>query len=390
MGVLLQVQGAWKQFDGQEVLRGVDLAVEEGQVAMLLGKSGSGKTVLLKAIAGLLPLDEGEILYRGKPVRRHVRGGPPVSYLFQGDALFDSLSAWDNVALPLREGRKNLRQAEIDGKVSALLEKLDLAEFGSKFPSELSGGMRRRVALARALVVDPEMVLFDEPTTGLDPLRRNAVLQLIHRDSRRFGFTALVVSHDVPESLFIADVAAILDDGVIAVQGAPVDLVNAMEADSPLHAFLHNKNDLFARLGFAVPEADWRSEEASIRSDFDAVALLSFCEDLNRLNLERQLGHARHRWQVLESVRELGPHVSPAYALPGHRVLVGFKGVDPEVASSILFSLPGITPCAEEEAWLRIFIGPSRPEMALATEVDLLQTTAAQCFKFNHHARFFG
>lgn len=380
MSALLQIQGARKRFGPQQVLRGVDLAIEEGRITTLLGKSGSGKTVLLKAIAGLLPLDEGAVLFRDQPIRRHPKDRPPMSYLFQGDALFDSLSAWDNVALPLREG-KALSTRSIEGKVAPLLDKLDLGAIGAKYPSELSGGMRRRVALARALVVDPEIVLFDEPTAGLDPIRRNAVLQLIYRDSRRFGFTALVVSHDVPESLFIADAAAILDEGVIAAEGSPEALVSGAVSDSPLHAFLHNKEDLFTRLELTLPEVTWLQDEAAIRREYHTLGIFAFPDDLSQLSLTAQLGHFRHRRQVLDAIRDLGPHVSPAYALPQQRALVGFKGLTPAVTASILFGLPGIFPCAENEAFLRVSLGPSQPDIPLDAQMAILEQAPAQFFQ---------
>lgn len=305
-----------------------------------------------------------------------------MSYLFQGDALFDSLSAWDNVAFPLRESRGLTRRAIAD-KVAPLLKKLDLADVGRKFPSELSGGMRRRVALARALIVDPDIVLFDEPTSGLDPLRRNAVLELIHRDSRRFGFTALVVSHDVPESLFIADHAAILDDGVIAAEGTPEDLIDGMDAASPLHGFLHNEEDLVGRLNLAIPEQAWKTKEKSIREQFDTLALFSFPRKLEELDLGAQLREVCIRRNVLESVCRLGPHVSSAHALPGQQAFIGFKGMDPEVTSSILFALPELSACSRPDASVRIALGPSRPDLSFDEQRESLQNSPVQYFRMN-------
>lgn len=216
----IAVRSLVKRFGQQQVLDHIDLEVPAGQLTTVLGQSGVGKSVLLKCLSGLLSFEEGEVRIEGVPLGR--RSGPPpgVSYVFQHNALFDGLSAFENVALGLREGR-TLSAREIRRRVDPLLEVLDLGAVADRFPSQLSGGMRKRVALARALALEPRILLFDEPTTGLDPMRKNSVFSLIAESRRRFGFTALVVSHDIPDSLFIADSVALLDGGRMVYAGPP-------------------------------------------------------------------------------------------------------------------------------------------------------------------------
>lgn len=225
---LIEFRNLRKSFGDNVVLDGVDLVFNQGEVTTIIGKSGVGKSVMIKHIVGLLEPDSGEILVRGQPLgemgkadRKAFKGR--VSYMFQSNALFDSMTVFDNVALPLRE-RHRLPEPEIRRKAMALLETLELPHVTDRYPSQLSGGMQKRVALARALVNDPEIVLFDEPTTGLDPLRKNAVLAMVSQYQRHFGFTAIMVSHDVPDVFYISNRIAILDRGRILFQGSPVEL----------------------------------------------------------------------------------------------------------------------------------------------------------------------
>ena len=191
---LIEFKNITKCFGSQTVLQNVNLQIYEGQVTTIIGLSGSGKSVLLKHIIGLLKPDEGTILFRGKPLTEMKKSEiaallARISYMFQGNALFDSLTVYDNIALPLRE-TTNLKKAEIHRRVMARIEQTELIEAIYKFPSELSGGMQKRVALARALITDPQIVLFDEPTTGQDPVRKNAILSMIAQYQRKFNFTA--------------------------------------------------------------------------------------------------------------------------------------------------------------------------------------------------------
>ena len=221
---VITIEGVRKAFGGERVLQGVDLRVPRGRVTTVLGKSGAGKSVLMKCVAGLVCPDAGKITVNGEvlgPGRSRIP--PKLSYMFQNNALLDGMTAYENVALPLLE-RTRLRRKEVRRRVGELFARLDLEGVDEKYPSQLSGGMQKRVALARSLAMDPEIILFDEPTTGLDPLRKVSVFNMIERYQRQFGFTAVLVSHDLPDSLFISDKVAVLDGGRIGFEGAPVDL----------------------------------------------------------------------------------------------------------------------------------------------------------------------
>ena len=231
--IFLQIRELEKYFGTKRVLDGIDLDIARASVTTIIGKSGIGKSVLLKCIANLMTPDKGEILLDGVSIGNNRRAadqskGFTFSYMFQNNALFDSLTAYENVALPLREA-VGLPTEAVDKRVLGILEQLDLGEAGLRYPAELSGGMQKRVALARALVTNPEVVLFDEPTTGLDPERKFGVFDMIADYRERFGFTALLVSHDIPEVFEISDKVAWLDEGKIRFFGDPSELA----ADSP-------------------------------------------------------------------------------------------------------------------------------------------------------------
>ena len=223
--LFLDVRGIRKRFGDFDVLAGVDLLVPRGSVVTVLGKSGTGKSVFLKCLAGLVTPDAGEIRFDGRALdaanaasRAEFRRR--CSYLFQSNALFDSLTVLENVALPL-EQTTQVPNAEIRTRCLEALRQLELERFRDQHPGQLSGGMLKRVALARAIVTRPELVLFDEPTAGLDPLRRNAVFEMVAKYQRQFGFTAVLVTHDVPEALAVSDRVALLDGGQMRFQGTP-------------------------------------------------------------------------------------------------------------------------------------------------------------------------
>lgn len=225
---LIQIKDLRKRFDGKIVLDGVNLTIKEGEITTIIGKSGVGKSVLLKHIIGLMEHDSGQILFNGKPIKkmrekekRSLRS--KLSFMFQGTALFDSMTVFENVALPLNE-KGGFTKKEIYQRVHNQLEQLDLHEIDSKYPSQLSGGMRKRVALARALITEPEIILFDEPTTGLDPIRKSAVHRMISDYQKKNGFTGVLVSHEIPDIFYISQHIAMLDQGKIIFEGTPKEI----------------------------------------------------------------------------------------------------------------------------------------------------------------------
>jgi phospholipid/cholesterol/gamma-HCH transport system ATP-binding protein len=238
---VIRAQGLYKSFGAQAVLRGLDLEVATAEIMVVIGRSGGGKSVLLKHLIGLLSPDRGAILVDGVDITR-LRGRAldrirqRYGVVFQGGALFDSMSVFDNVAFPLRE-KSRLGAAEIRAKVEEKLDQVGLAGMGAKNPAEISGGMRKRVAIARALVTEPEIVFFDEPTTGLDPILVNTIHHLIVELHRKFRFTAVMVSHEIPEIFAIADRVAMLHEGVI-IEAGPPQAVQA-SANPIVQQFIH-------------------------------------------------------------------------------------------------------------------------------------------------------
>jgi phospholipid/cholesterol/gamma-HCH transport system ATP-binding protein len=222
---MIKVEGLTKSFGRQAVLRELTLEVATGTITIIIGRSGGGKSVFLKHLIGLLRPDAGRILVDGVEITRlHGRALDEIrrtyGVVFQGGALFDSMSCWDNVAFPLRE-KVRTPPNELAKRVEAALAQVGLEGVGAKYPAEISGGMRKRVAIARALVTEPEIVFFDEPTTGLDPVLVNTIHHLILNLHRRFRFTAVVVSHEIPEIFEIADTVAMLHEGRIVEIGPP-------------------------------------------------------------------------------------------------------------------------------------------------------------------------
>ncbi len=221
--VLIEFKDVTKSFDNRTILNKINLKIYDNHVTTIIGKSGTGKSVLLKHIIGLLSPTEGVILFRGKPIEEMNKKEldqlrSQFSYLFQNNALFDSLTVFENVALPLQRTTK-LSKREIEIKVKEKVEQLELSEVPYKYPSEISGGMQKRVALARALITDPKIVLFDEPTAGQDPIRKNAILSMIAQNQKKFGFTTIMISHEIPDVFFISDRILVLYDGRIIFQG---------------------------------------------------------------------------------------------------------------------------------------------------------------------------
>lgn len=226
---IIHVQNLCKRFGGKEVLRQIDLDVERGTTIVILGESGCGKSVLLKCITGLLEPDCGKVLYRGRDiaalsererteVRRHM------GMLFQGSALFDSLTVAENVAFPIREHRR-LPPGEVERIVAEKLELVGLPGTQAMMPAELSGGMKKRVALARAIAMDPEIVLYDEPTTGLDPIMADQINDLIVKTQRTLNVTSFVVTHDMDSATKVADRIVMLYQGRFVFDGTPEEIL---------------------------------------------------------------------------------------------------------------------------------------------------------------------
>jgi phospholipid/cholesterol/gamma-HCH transport system ATP-binding protein len=230
----VRVRGLQKSFGAQQVLKGVDLDIERGKINIVIGKSGEGKSVLMKHLMGLLHPDAGSILVDGENVvglseLEMFRVRRKFGMVFQYAALFDSMTVLENVAFPLRE-RYRLPDKEVRDRVMALLTRLDLATvtgIEEKFPPELSGGMRKRVGLARALIDRPQILLYDEPTTGLDPIATKNVDDMIRRTADDFGVTSVVISHDMASTFRIGDRIAMLLEGKIATSGTPAELLAA-------------------------------------------------------------------------------------------------------------------------------------------------------------------
>jgi len=217
-----------KSFGSQTVLNGLNLTIPAGKTTAVIGPSGEGKSVLLKHMIGLLSPDQGDVLVEDKSIvglRRsqlnQVR--EKFAMVFQNAALFDSMTVYENMAFPLEE-KTSLNRDQINGQVTTALQEVGLKNVNTKYPDELSGGMKKRVGLARALLLQPQIVLFDEPTTGLDPVIRRAIHQLIKQTQEKFGFTAVIVSHDIPDIFEVAHYVAMLYQGKILQLGTPDEI----------------------------------------------------------------------------------------------------------------------------------------------------------------------
>jgi phospholipid/cholesterol/gamma-HCH transport system ATP-binding protein len=228
---MIEIINLEKSFDSLCVLNGVNFKISDKEVMAIIGKSGSGKSVLLKHMIGLLKPDKGNILIDGEDIT--ILGSKGIDkirekfgVLFQSSALFDSLTVYGNVAFPLNEKTK-LNKKEIQEKVIQALEDVGLRNVGKKYPAEISGGMKKRVALARALITEPSIVLFDEPTTGLDPVISNSIHRLIMNTHKKYGFTGVIISHEIPEIFEVADRVAMLHNGIIVETGTPDEIRNS-------------------------------------------------------------------------------------------------------------------------------------------------------------------
>lgn len=307
---LIEFQNVTKRFNGRTILDKVNLKIYENEVTTIIGKSGTGKSVLLKHIVGLLYPDEGEILLDGKPMRKMMKTGEwnryrqNISYMFQGNALFDSMTIFENVALPLRQ-TTNLKKKEIEKKVMLRIEQTELREEIHKYPSELSGGMQKRAALARALVTDPKIVLFDEPTTGQDLVRRNVILSMIAHYKKQFGFTAVLISHDVPDVLFISDRIVLLWEGTVSFQGTYEEAIRLKHP--MIKEFLESLEGFQDELTGLLSKQMFRSRYAmTFGQDEEGLAGAAILFNVNFVYLAESLGHD----VAVEIVKTLGEYIN--------------------------------------------------------------------------------
>jgi phospholipid/cholesterol/gamma-HCH transport system ATP-binding protein len=238
---MIEARELRKRFGKQTVLDGVNLRIENGESVVIIGRSGGGKSILLKHLIGLMQPDAGEVLIDGEKItglneRQLIRVRTKFGMLFQSAALFDSMTVAENVAFPLRR-EKNLSQKDLDCRVSEALEMVELPGTEKKKPSELSGGMRKRVGLARAIVYRPEIVLYDEPTTGLDPVVSDSIDQLIVRVRDRLKVTSVVVTHDMRSARRVGQRIVMLHQGKIYVEGTPDEIFAS--SDPVVHNFVN-------------------------------------------------------------------------------------------------------------------------------------------------------
>ena len=238
---MIEARNLKKSFGAQPVLDGVNLCIREGESVVILGRSGGGKSVLLKLLVGLIQPDSGEVIIDGDNIvgmneRRLIDVRHKFGMLFQSAALFDSMTVAENVGFALRR-ETNLTPEELNQRVSDALETVDLPGIEKKKPAELSGGMRKRVGLARAIVYRPEIVLYDEPTTGLDPIVADSIDQLIVRVRDRLNVTSVVVTHDMRSARRVGQRIVMLHQGKIYIEGTPEQIFSS--SDPIVHRFVN-------------------------------------------------------------------------------------------------------------------------------------------------------
>ena len=241
----IQFQGLWKRLGAKDVLRGVDLSVSRGECLVVIGRSGTGKSVLIKHVIGLFAPDRGTVLVNGTDVASLDERGiltlrEQMGMLFQAGALFDSMSVGENIGLALRE-RTPMPETQIDMIVSEKLSLVGLAGTENLRPSSLSGGMKKRAALARAIALNPKIMLYDEPTTGLDPITADVVNRLIRRLQDRLGMTSIAVTHDMRSAYHIGDRIAMLHEGRIHAIGTPAEI--QATRDPALRQFIEGSSE---------------------------------------------------------------------------------------------------------------------------------------------------
>ena len=314
---IIEFKNVTKRFGQHTILDRVNLQIPEGDVTTIIGKSGEGKSVLLKHIIGLLKPEEGRVLFQGKPIEKMTRKEwntylSQVSYMFQNNALFDSKTVYENVAMPLMKFNR-LTKKQIHTKVMARIAQTELTDVAHKYPSELSGGMQKRTALARALVTDPKIVLFDELTTWQDPIRRNTILGMIAEYQKKFDFTAVLISHDIPDVFFISNQILALYNKKIVFQGTPEafeefdhpfydEIVTSIENLQQELTGLHSKRQFKVRY----------QTDLARRNGHEHFAVLIFTlEDLERII--DNLGHKAAQ----SGIRTMGDYINKHFGSVG-------------------------------------------------------------------------
>lgn len=228
--VVIDVQHLKKSFSGKEVLRDINFHLHKGENLAIMGKSGQGKSVTIKCIVGLLEQDGGTVKVLGRDI---IQLGDDelkdlrvkVGFLFQGGALYDSMTVYDNLAFPLTRVLKLRNKREIKERIMEILGEVELAHTADKMPCELSGGMRKRIALARTLIVKPDIMLYDEPTTGLDPITSRDISELIRKMQNKYKISSLIITHDLPCARITSDRMLIMNDGVFIAEGTHDELL---------------------------------------------------------------------------------------------------------------------------------------------------------------------
>lgn len=231
---IIRVRGLKKAFESQKILDGVDLDIPDKSIFALVGQSGTGKSVLFKTIMGMLSPDAGRVWFRDTELtalnkKALLEARRSFGYAFQYSALFDFLTIEENIAFPLVEVLGMTNQREIRDQVNKMLDWIELPGIGSKRPDQLSGGMRKRVGVARALVMHPEVLFFDEPTTGLDPILSETINDLVIRVNRELGISCILITHDIPAAFRMSDRIAFLDQGKIVAEGFTHNIVTSQE-----------------------------------------------------------------------------------------------------------------------------------------------------------------
>ena len=231
---MIEINNLHKEFKENKVLKGINLTINTGETIAIIGRSGCGKSVLIKHIVGLLFPDEGYVKVDDQNIselssRELFEVRRKFGFLFQGSALFDSMTVGENVALPIVENNRNISPAQVDEIVESKLSLVGLSKIQNLKPSELSGGMKKRVGLARALVTDPDYILYDEPTTGLDPIMSDSIDELIKELNLKLKVTSIVVTHDIVSVRNVADKVAMIHEGKIYFQGTAEELLNSKD-----------------------------------------------------------------------------------------------------------------------------------------------------------------